>query len=117
MIRVDAGLDTAKDVAHCSIIICSAAKPSVNAARPGCKIRDDLISACLDVAQPGIAQSRGDALGPKLLATPRANDQIGRPRDYLVSCHNTAPGGALDMRADRRVSFPYILTSQHNGNE
>jgi hypothetical protein len=65
----------------------------------------------------GIAQSRGDALGPKLLATPRANYQIGLPRDYLVSCHNTVPGGALDMRADRRVSFPYVLTSQRNGNE
>jgi hypothetical protein len=30
--------------AHCSIIFCTAANPSVSAAGPGCKINDDLIS-------------------------------------------------------------------------
>jgi hypothetical protein len=36
--------DTANNPAQCRMILSSSARPSVNAAGPGCKIKDDLIS-------------------------------------------------------------------------
>src|SRR6267154_850466 len=36
-----------------------------------------------------------NALGPKLLATPGADDQIRLPRDHLLGFHNTVLGCAL----------------------
>jgi hypothetical protein len=44
MIASTGGGGFQREAAHCSIIFCSAANPSVSAAGPGCKINDDLIS-------------------------------------------------------------------------
>jgi len=44
MIASTGGVGFQRGAAHCSIIFCSAANPSVSAAGPGCKLKDDLIS-------------------------------------------------------------------------
>jgi hypothetical protein len=41
------------------------------------------------------ARARHDALGPEFLATPRADDQIGLPRDNFLNCHYPVLGCAL----------------------
>ena len=41
------------------------------------------------------ASSRCNPLGPELLATPRSDDQIGLPCDYLVGRRDAVLGGAL----------------------
>jgi hypothetical protein len=72
------------------------------------------------------ASPRHDPLWSKFLSTPRANDQIGFPRDYLISCHNavldctlvSTIGEDIDAAGDldelRNHPIPEISGSSHS---
>jgi hypothetical protein len=55
-----------------------------------------------------------NALGLKFLTAPRANDQIGLPRNYLVSCHNAVLGRALVATIGKNVDAAGDLDKLRN---
>jgi hypothetical protein len=118
-------------IAHRSIIFLrSSARASVNATGPGLKDqrRFDFVHVLVLPSRDfGKPRPRYDALGPKFLAAPRADDELRRSRYDLLSYDDpvlgsvlvTAVGENIDAAGDldgalKPTRFPDITGSSHS---